>query len=108
MKKKMLSTLVLMVVLLINLSSSAQSKFVKGRILDDIGSPLPGVSITVTGIKGGVVSGIDGVFEINVPPQSKLLVSMVGFENTEVSVDGKETVEVKLHKTDQQLTEVVV
>lgn len=108
MKKRMRSTLVLLVVLLINLSSSAQSKLIKGKIVDDIGIPLSGVSITLAGVKGGVVSGVDGTFEINVPPQSKLLVSMVGFENTEVPVEGKETIEVKLSKTNQQLTEVVV
>src|SRR5687768_7712772 len=45
-----------------------------GRVIDDTGVPLPGVSITVKGTSNGVTTDNDGRFTINVPNDTDTLV----------------------------------
>lgn len=108
MKKKIRGTIVLVAALCIQLSLAAQSKLIKGKVLDDAGLPLAGVSVVVAGSKTGVISNVDGSFEINAAPNARLLVSMVGFEPAEKPVGNDSAIEIKLRKTGEQLTEVVV
>ncbi len=108
MKNRMRSTIVLMTMLFLHLTLYAQPKLIKGKVLDDSGLPLSGVSITIAGSKTGVVSESDGTFQINVPAPSKLLVSVVGYEAAEIATGDKPFIEISLAKSSQVLNEVVV
>lgn len=77
---------------------------------EEDGSPLTGVSIRVSGSSIGIISDIDGNFELTIPGQTaKLLISYVGFETIKVDVEPSMNHLSVGMKTDlQSLNDVVV
>ena len=92
--------------LLISAALFAQTK-VTGTVLDELGEPAIGASITVEGTTLGTVSDFDGYFELTVPDGTKTIkVSYVGYREQQVAV--KPNVKVTLQQDTQQIQEVVV
>lgn len=81
---------------------------VTGRIADNKGMPLAGVSISVKGTNRGTTTNSRGEFTIEARPGEVLLVSYVGYEQKEITVDNSGNLSISLLATDQELTEVVV
>ena len=89
----------------------SQSKTVSGTINDELGLPLPGVTIQVKGSNNlGAVTNFDGVFKISIPSEAKqvIVLSYVGYLTEEVNVSINTTVLVNLKVDTDQLDEVVV
>lgn len=61
------------------LPAFAQSKTVKGKVVDESGEAIIGASIVVTGTTSGTVTDIDGNYSINVPEKGKLTISYIGY-----------------------------
>ncbi|TLU96194.1 SusC/RagA family TonB-linked outer membrane protein [Dyadobacter sediminis] len=92
-----------------NSRTPANSRIVKGKIVDEKGSGLPGVSILVKDIKIQAVSNPDGQFEIHVPETGSILVfSYIGFKAREVAVNNQSQLNVQLLPEAKSLNEVVV
>lgn len=86
-----------------------QQSAVTGRIVDDRGMPLPGVSIVLKGTTHGVVSDFDGNFRItDLPSDAVLVFSFVGLQTQEIEVAGRQSLEVTLHEVAIGIDEVVV
>ena len=85
-----------------------QSGTVKGKILDANGEPVIGASISVKGTTNGVISGLDGDFSIKVASNATLVISFVGYQTQEVSVNGKNILTITLKEDAELLDEVVV
>ena len=85
----------------------AQSNDVKGRILDETDAPLPGAFVTVKGETRGVMTDVEGRFEISVKPSDVLIVSFLGYEDKQVTVGDQKDLLVKLVPQANQLEEVV-
>lgn len=80
-----------------------------GRVLDDTGQPLPGVSVTVKRTSTGVTTSNDGRFTINVPNSTDTLVfSFVGFAVQELGVAGRNSLNITLVSDQKVLSDVVV
>ncbi|MGZ5135341.1 MAG: SusC/RagA family TonB-linked outer membrane protein, partial [Flavitalea sp.] len=94
------------------LSSSiifAQTRTISGIAADQNGNPLPNATVSVKGGNAFTTSDANGVFKIVVPANSsKLLISYVGANPREISIDGQENVTATLEITDTKLSEVVV
>src|SRR5690606_540447 len=76
---------------------------------DREGNPLPNATITIKGRATSVVSRANGTFTISVPPDAQVLVvSYVGAQPVEVTLDGKTHFPISLDMTDTKLSEVVV
>jgi len=84
------------------------NKVVTGKVVDEKGIPLPGVSIKLKGTATGTVSDINGGFSINVPDNAVLVISFIGYESQEISVAGKTSISVTLVASSKSLNEVVV
>jgi len=86
------------------------SRDIKGKVTDDAGQPLPGVSIIVKGSSTGTVSNSEGVFALNVPdtPGTSLIFSFVGYISREVAVGNQTSYDVQLIVDSKALEEVVV
>lgn len=110
MKKKGIEFLLFITCVLVGFSGWAQQKTVSGVVRNVVDkSPVPGASITVKGSKSAVVSDGEGLFSINVPNDNVILViSSVGFETVEVSVSGRNSIDVSLKEKTDALEEVVV
>lgn len=109
--KKIYRRLSMTAALLLMLASVvlAQERQVTGTILDETGSPMPGVNVILKGTSVGTASDTDGKFSLQVPnDQAVLLVSFVGYETQELTVGSRSSVTVNLVPDAETLTEVVV
>lgn len=89
--------------------SSAQNRTIRGKISDEKGSPMSGVTISGLGTRITTLSTADGAFAITVPQSCQsLTISAVGFANQNVSIGNKATISVTLRSTEVNLDEVVV
>jgi TonB-linked SusC/RagA family outer membrane protein len=83
---------------------------IKGTVTDASGISIPGVTIIEKGTKNGVISDMDGKYQINVSNQQTavLVFSFVGLEVVEVPVAGKTTINATLKESTTAIDEVVV
>ena len=81
---------------------------IRGRVVNDAGEPVFGASVTVKGTNTGVSTGTDGAFSLSVPDNAVLLVSAVGHNPIEVSVNGRQQLTITLTRSSQKIDEVVV
>lgn len=82
---------------------------VNGKVTDDKGVALPGVTVKVKGAGAAVITDTDGNYKITVnDPNATLVFSFVGFKTQEVPLAGKQEVNVQLAVSSGQLDAVVV
>lgn len=81
---------------------------ISGRVTDDQGLGLPGVSIAIKGTTLGVVTDIDGGYQVNLDENAVLVFSSLGFEKQEVTVASRTVIDVILKDDAATLNEVVV
>jgi TonB-linked SusC/RagA family outer membrane protein len=83
---------------------------VSGRVLDNKGAALPGVTVLVKGTTNGTSTDADGRFTLSVPSGATLVFSSVGYRTQELPpLNGPtSTLEVRLSDDQQALNEVVV
>jgi TonB-linked SusC/RagA family outer membrane protein len=82
---------------------------VKGKVVDEKGQPIPGVTILEKGTKNEVASNGNGEFTINVKDDAAVLVfSFVGYQNKELTAGGVGLAAIALIPSESKLDEVVV
>jgi TonB family protein len=60
----------------------------KGVVLDETNSPLPGTSVVIKGTTVGTVADKDGTFELDVPENSSIVLSFAGKKTLEDTYNG--------------------
>lgn len=104
---KMWKALLLYGLISVPLSASAQS--VKGQVKDaTTGEPLIGVTIRSLGSKKMAVTDIDGNYTIEASGKERLRFSYVGYDDTDITVDGRKVVNIGMKTMENDLGEVVV
>ena len=103
MKHKIIS-LCLGLMLMCSASALAQNKTVTGTVLDELGEPVIGATVTVEGTKTATVTDLDGNYKISAPAGAKVTISYIGYMPQTVKPGGT----VKLEEDKQTLEEVVV
>lgn len=100
----------LMILMLLFWSTWAQEVSVSGIVTSaDDGLPLPGVNILVKGANIGVVTGLEGEYDIKLGSSSDVLIfSFIGFESQEIPVNNRSKIDVVLEMDAENLEEVVV
>lgn len=89
-------------------TTAVQDIKITGRVLDDQNQPLPGVSIRLKGTQYGVVTDVNGKYNINVPNKKAILqFSFTGFDAQEIVADRAE-INVTLITATSKLNDVVV
>ncbi|PKB18273.1 TonB-dependent receptor [Flavobacterium sp. 5] len=97
----------LILMFVVSLQSSAQTT-VTG-IISDMHGPVPGANVNLKGSNSGVSTDYDGKYSINnVPSNGVLVFSFLGYKNKEVSVSGRNTINVVLEEESNSLKEIVV
>lgn len=93
----------------LNVCFSQGTRTVSGRVADEKGSPLPGVSLSIKGSSHGTVTDKYGNFVFVVPENAKVLVAtLVGFETVEKHLSLLSQYEFTLTPLSKSLDEVVV
>lgn len=86
-----------------------KAKPITGRVTNDKGEPMAGVTVQVKGLKTSTLTDANGSFTIDVPNDAATLVfSFVGMERKEVSISGKSDFQIQLKNADATLSDVVV
>ncbi|WP_369615288.1 TonB-dependent receptor [Flavobacterium sp. CFS9] len=80
---------------IIQTNQNKQTDLVKGKVVDETGASLPGVTVLVIGTKKGAVTDIDGNYTIEAKVGDVLQFSYVGLQTKTVTVNGS-TVNVTL------------
>ncbi len=81
---------------------------IKGKIKDEQGQPLPGVSVVVKGTTAGTVTDNEGLYTVNAERNGTLVFSFIGYLTQEIPVGGKSILDVILLADTKALEEVVV
>jgi TonB-linked SusC/RagA family outer membrane protein len=91
------------------LTASAQNRTVTGKVTDEKGNPIEGVSVTTPDGKLGTQTDKSGDFRIEVPAGVKTLnMSSVNFEQAVVGINNRNSASVSLTSADKALSEVMV
>ncbi len=99
----------LTVLFFIPLSLLAQNKTVKGKVIDETGNPLLGITVLQAASKIATQTDKDGNFSISIPAnRNDLLFSSVGYKSELFDVAGKENITIIMLKEVISSEEVVV
>lgn len=83
-------------------------KVIKGKVTDQEGNPLAGVSVTVKGTNTGTTTDDEGNYTLTVADEAKILVfSFVGYDSEERPIKGN-NIDISLNQQQSDLDEVVV
>ncbi len=85
---------------------------IKGKVTDNSGFPLPGVTVVIEGTTIGTSTDLDGLFDFSVPRNlskgSKMIVSFIGMKSVEIKLDGSGNYEITLEDDNLLIDEVVI
>ena len=81
---------------------------IRGRVTNDKGEPVVGVSVTLKNTKTGAVTDTDGKYVITVPNNGILIFSSTGYVTKEVPVNHREAIDVQIELGLRPLNSVVV
>ena len=90
------------------LNTQQSNVTIKGTVTNASGEPLIGVSVIEKGTTNGIVTDIDGNYQLSVAKGSVIEFSYVGFAKQEIKVGSENVINVVLQEDNQLLNEVVV
>ena len=87
----------------------AQTRTVKGKVVDKANEPLIGVAVNIKNTSQGSITDIEGNYSIQVNTENAVLVfSYIGYEKQEIRVDARNVIDVVMHEASIALDQVVV
>ena len=86
----------------------AQSIAIKGEVRDANKEPIIGANVLVKGTTNGTITDLEGGFSLQVPANSTLVVTYVGYQKKEIPVDGRKQFNIVLEEDSKSLDEVIV
>lgn len=89
-------------------SNSLKNKRVSGTVKSTNGELIIGANVKVVGTTIGCITDIDGNFTLEVPEDSRLIFSYIGFQTLEVPIGDKSSLSIVLKEDTEILDEVVV
>lgn len=83
-------------------------EIIKGRVIDESGSALPGATVLAKGTNVAVLTDANGDFTIEMPQNStRLIITYIGMETQEVAI-GNSPLTIVLNEQGQALNEVLI
>ena len=82
----------------------------KGKVVDQKGMPLPGVTVQIKGTSLGVATDVNGNWHLDVPATDGITIvfSFVGMKTQEVTYTGQEEMNITMQEETEDLAEVIV
>ena len=87
-----------------------KSKVITGKVTDEQGNALPGVTVMIKGTSLGTATGADGEYRLEIPGggEQVLVFSFIGMKTQEITVGARTQLDVKLVEDSETLEDVVV
>lgn len=89
-------------------NAAASTIVVRGKVVDENNEPFAGVAILAKKATNGVITGVDGTFEINVLKDDELEFSFLGYTNLIEKIDGRSFYLVTMRPQTSELEQVTV
>jgi len=99
--------LVIMGVLFVFTNAYSQSKSISRTVKDGDGQSLPGVTVVVQGTSNGVITDVDGNFNIQASPADKLVFSFIGMREQVVTIETKTVFQITMEQDLISIDEVI-
>lgn len=107
-KSNLFRMLTLLLFALCTTTVFAQQKNIRGTVIDALGDPLIGVNVSVKGTTIGIITDMDGKYQLEVPANATLVFSYIGYQTQEIAVGTQSSINITLKEDTQKLDEVVV
>ncbi|GAB3995097.1 SusC/RagA family TonB-linked outer membrane protein [Spirosoma daeguense] len=93
-----------------SISTVDPKRMISGKVTDEKGAGLPGVSVLIKSTQRGTTTNSEGAFQLDIPESGNpvLVFSFVGYDTKEVTVGNQSTFQVSMAPADKALNEVVV
>jgi TonB-linked SusC/RagA family outer membrane protein len=98
----------LLLFLLLAMGTFAQNRIITGTVRDKDGNPLEGVTVTVKGQTGSVVTDEKGYYAIKSATGETLTFTHISFTTREMKVGSDDALNLSMTKTENPMEEVVV
>jgi len=82
--------------------------YINGTVYDEIGEPLPGVTVLIKGTTVGVTTDFDGNFSIKANQNDILTISYIGYKDQKITLDKNNSLIIYLSESSEAMEEVVV
>ncbi len=103
------SILMLCLFIMVTATAFSQQSTITGKVVDESGDPLPGVTVMKKGTTEGTITDINGQYSItNVSVETVLVYSFIGMSDQEVLVANQTSINITLISDMADLDEVVV
>lgn len=86
----------------------ADEKVITGQVLDELGEPLTGTTVSIKGSTKGTITDIDGKFSLSASKGNILTISFLGYTSQDVNVTDQNIYNIKMTPISQDLDAVVV
>lgn len=81
---------------------------ITGTVMDTNSEPVIGANVLVKGTTNGVITDVNGNFELTIPKGAVLQISFIGYATQEIKVTGSSVYTIRLAEDSEALEEVVV
>ncbi|SHK92151.1 TonB-linked outer membrane protein, SusC/RagA family [Chitinophaga jiangningensis] len=82
---------------------------ISGRVVDNDGEILPGVSVQIKGTQRGSITNAKGQYTLTVPENAKTLIfASIGFATQEIAIGSDNVIDVRMQMSAQSLNEVEI
>jgi TonB-linked SusC/RagA family outer membrane protein len=88
--------------------SYAQSRIIKGKVVDTSNQPIIGATVKVVGTSSGTITDANGFYTLSATPKSELLFSFMGYKSVQENVGERVVVNVTMTEDAKMLQETVV
>jgi TonB-linked SusC/RagA family outer membrane protein len=105
--KGFLTFLLFAIIMAFSVGTYAQQKQITGKVSDESGAPVPGVTIAVKGTTMGTITDMDGSYTMSVPANAVLIFSYIGMKPQEVVVGAQSNINVSMQADVIGLEEVI-
>lgn len=96
------------VLMLFTFTVNAQERTITGKVYDVAGEPIIGASVLIQGTTQGVITDMEGAFQLKADPSQSLVISFLGYKDMILSIGNKTNFKVVLEEDSEKLDEVVV
>lgn len=109
-KPKPMNKIFLLIFFISSLALQAQDRTISGKVVSaEDGTALPGVNVLIKGTSIGTVTDASGLYKIAVPSTSEVLTfSFIGLLSQDVTIGGRNKIDITMSSDVKQLSEVVV
>jgi len=100
-----------LLMVLVVTSLFAQDRVINGKVTDETGVGMPGVSIVLKGTSIGTTSDSDGAYSVSIPANQSnpvLVFSFIGYKSIEEAVGDRTSINMPMVASIEELSEVIV